>query len=167
MKQTILLLIVSAFLCSCCSTKEMPSVSADTTYLSDPYVAKYKNIQGFTPPADALQYIQEFKNHQYRTFVTKKALKNSWSIFDQDAIKALLADDNTDSVFFYLAAFPKTCAISKKLRKKPFVMLQARKKSPVSGKGKGSAPKSGISVYLVPVDICPPPKTGCRVIYEN
>ncbi len=167
MKQVIFLFVLSVYLISCSGSKELHhgllNFSIDTAgYYSNPYIAKYRNSPGFTPPELALAYIEKFRRHTYRGW-RKGRLKVTWTLFDQATLNSIVCDPQTDSVAFYLAAFPEGAKVPKEYKKTPFVLMQAKSRpSP-------NLPKSSTYFFLaprqLPSDICPPPKTGCKVLF--
>lgn len=158
MKQTILLMGFSILFC-------IPRMNAqDTSYFSDSYVMKYKNSPGFLSPDQAQVFLDAFRKHKNKAF-GKKQLKNAWSLFDQVTFKDIVNDEQTDSVIFYLAAYPTKTPRGKEYKKRPFVIMQTKKKPTPSSTVNTSA--QTIFIFLVPPDICPPPKTGCKVYFEN
>lgn len=167
MKQVAFLIIFSTILLSCSSSKQslnntIPDYFKDTAaYYSNPYVAKYRNSPGFIPPDVARAYINEFRRHTFQ-WPRRKKLKIAWTKLDQTSLKNIICDPDTDSVAFYLAAFPISANIPPEYKKIPFVIMQTKNKTTV---GKKSNP-----IFIGPnpqeSDICPPPKTGCKVQFQ-
>jgi hypothetical protein len=159
--------IVTLFSVSCTSSKKNISATSKQDYYKDNhYAEKYMDAPGLISRDVALHYINAFQKHKYKGFGEKK-LENAWSTFDRATLDRLIKDPETDSIFFFLAAYPKKDkTVEKEKRRHPFVILEAVPEVPKSEKGKGSANSSATlstPVYLLPVQICPPPNAGCRV----
>ncbi len=168
MKKVIFLMGIIGFYCiSCTSSKEsLGGVTVQQYYNGNTYAQKYLNNPHLLTGNDAMAYIKSFKKHKYRIF-GKKTLDNPWSTFDRDMLDSIGNDPETDSIFFFLAAFPKkNKSVAKEKRGDPFVILEAIPKSSTYEKGKGSAESpyyTAKSAFFSPVGLCPPPNTGCRM----
>ena len=168
MKKVIFLMGIGTILFMSCtsSKKNISATSIQNYYKDNHYAQNYMDAPGLVSGDVALGYIHAFKKHKYKTF-GKGKLNNPWSTFDRTTLDKLINDGETDSIFFFLAAYPKKGpGIEKENRRHPFVVLQAIPKPPATETGKGSSNFSaGLSkpVYLVPIKICPPPNTGCSM----
>lgn len=159
--------VTAFYFISCTSSKKnISETSVEEYYNDNPYAQKHIYAPGLVTPDVAFDYIHAFKKHKYRVF-GKGKLDNPWSTFDQHALDSLINDPETDSIFFFLAAFPKKDkSVPKDSTRHPFVVLEAIPKPSETETGKGSSNFSATlskPLYIVPVQICPPPNTGCRM----
>lgn len=155
---------VSAFyFISCTSSKENISTTSTQDYYKDnSYAQPYINNPQLISGDSAIVYINHFKKHIYRGW-RKNKLLNAWSTFDRTTLDSLVNDRNTDSVYFFLAAYLKNDK-DKDQRKHPFVIMEAIPKPSSKANGKGSTvPETTLSksLFFMPVKMCPPPNTGC------
>jgi hypothetical protein len=168
MKKVIFLMaIVGVYCVSCTSSKKsLGTVTVQDYYNGNTYAQKYLSDPHLLTGNDAMVYINSFKKHKYKTF-GKKTLDNPWSTFDRNTLDSLVNDPETDSIFFFLAAFPKKDkSVPKDSIRHPFIIMEAVPKIPTSAMGKGSAESSSSalsSLFFMPVQLCPPPNTGCRI----
>lgn len=158
--------IVGFYLMSCSSNKSISTTNVKDYYANNPFAQPYLNYPGIIPADFAKVCIQYFKKHKYRDF-GKKRLENTLAAFDRSLLTAFANDSNVDSIYFYLAAYPKWYkAIDKSKARHPFVIIEAKPKvvPPVSGKGSAeSLPAASQSIFAAPVKLCPPPDRGCRI----
>ena len=168
MKKVIFLTgIITIFFISCTSSKKNISATSTQDYYKDNHYAQnYMDAPGLVSGDVALDYIHAFKKHKYRGF-GKGKLNNPWSTFDRKTLNQLIDDGETDSIYFFLAAFPKNDkSVLKDSTRHPFIILEAIPKTPATETGKGSSNFSAATskpVFLLPVKICPPPNTGCSI----
>jgi hypothetical protein len=158
--------IITICFISCTTTKSNTGkISAEEYYKNNPYAEPYLPNSHFISEDEAMVLIHAFKKHKYKVF-HKKYLNNPWSTFERSVLNELITDPKTDSIFLFLAAYPKNDhSIDKEKRGHPFVILKAIPKQdpPLSGNG-GSDFLSYLSqaIYLLPSNICPPPDSGCK-----
>ena len=167
MKKVIFLMGIVGFYCISCSSskKNMSTESIQDYYKDNPYAEKYLKDPHLLTRNEAMVYINSFKKHKYKTF-GKKKLDNPWSTFDRNMLDQIVNDPKTDSIFFFLAAFPKKDkSVPDSQRRLPFIIMEAVPKIPMSAMGKGSVESSSYlvqSVFFSPIKLCPPPNNGCR-----
>lgn len=159
---------IAAFFLSCASTNKNVTLRSKKDYYKDnPYAQPYINNDYLFSGDSAMVYIHAFKNHNYRTFYKKKILDTAWSSFDKSILESVLKDQKTKSVYFLFAAYPHgERNIPKNKKRTPFIILQGIPKPDSSETGKGGVFSSAAlssPIYFLPVDICPPPKTGCTI----
>lgn len=140
---------------SCTSSKENFSSTSAHDYTNNCYADSFLKYNPI-PPTKAVAYINEFKKHKYKG-LRRNRLLNAWSAFDVNALKDLVKNENTDSVFCYLAAYLKN-ERDKNKRRNPFVIIEVKPKPSFVCQHKRIAS----SLYFLPIKICPPPNTGCR-----
>lgn len=168
MKKTFVLFAGVAFYLIACNESKQLKSSAQAfgrDYLNNPFVDKYKNEPGFiSDPNDAMIYINEFKHHKHHA-AGKKRMQNAWTFFDKSMLNKLSNDPDVDSIFFYLAAYPKSYGVDS-LRKMPFVLMSGYSLNKNSKGDKSFESQSrGNAVFFKPPPggICPPPQMGCKV----
>jgi hypothetical protein len=168
MKKVIFLMGMVSFYCISCtsSKKNISQVSVKEYYKDNSYADKYKNFPHLLTGDEAKTYINAFKYHTYKGW-RKKKLNNAWSTFDRHTLDSLVKDQQTDSIFFFLAAFPRhDKSVLEDSTRHPFIILEAIPKSSISSTGKGDSESSSNSVqplFFSPVILCPPPDRGCRI----
>ncbi len=144
---------------SCTSSINCSSeVPAKEYYKNNLYAKSYLDNPYLISVCLAKTYISAFKHHNYRGW-RKQKLNYPWSVFDTSVLNNIVKDPNIDSVFFYLAAFPrKDKSVPKDSTRHPFIILMAKTKADKIEK-EGNSNK----LYFVPIKICPPPNVGCAI----
>jgi hypothetical protein len=165
--------IVAACFLSCTSTKQnvQERMTVDEYYKDNPYAKDYLKEpfrQYLITEGQARIYANAFRNHKYRVWRNKRNLDTAWSSFDTLLLKTVIADRNTDSVVFLLAAFPRwDRTVPQKRKRHPFIILQGIPKSPTTETARGGFFPYDVAlsrpIYFVPKYICPPPNTGCSI----
>jgi hypothetical protein len=170
MKKVIFLMaIVGVYCVSCTSSKKSISETSKIDYYRDnPYAQPFIHDEHLISGDKAAMYISKFKHHKYKTF-KKKTLNNAFSTFNPNVLDYFAKKSDEVSIFFKLAAFGKTGkSVPKDMdsSRHPFIIMEVRTKLPISATGKGSAESSAStlrSLFFMPVQLCPPPNTGCRI----
>ena len=168
MKKVIFLAAIVGVYCVSCSSskKSLGQVTVQDYYNGNSYAQKYLNDPHLISGDDAKIYIKAFKKHKYKGLFKGKHLDNAWSTFDRNTLDSLVNDPGTDSVFFFLAAFPKKDkSVPNDSIRHPFVIMEGVPKIPMSAMGKGSRESASLQVqpvFFSPIKLCPPPNTGCR-----
>jgi len=156
--------IAAFYFISCTSTKKnISTTSTQDYYKNNSYANSFLNNPNLISGDLATAYIHEFRKHTYKGWKKKKLL-NPWSTFDPSLLNKIVNDPNTDSIFFFLAAYLKNDK-DKDRKKHPFIILEATPKPPFAENGKGdAAPVAAASspLFFTPIGICPPPNAGCR-----
>lgn len=168
MKKVIFLMSIVGLYCISCTstTKNLGQVTVQDYYNGNTYAQKYlSDSPHLLTGTDARIYINAFKHHKYK-ISGKRKLDNAWSTFDRNILDSLVNDTETDSVFFFLAAFPKKDkSVPDSMKKHPFIIMEAIPKIPMSAMGKGSSESTSVQaqpIFFSPIKLCPPPNTGCR-----
>jgi len=169
MKKVIFLMGIVGFYCiSCTGSKEnLGQVTKEDYYAGNSYAQKYLSDPHLISGDDAKIYIKAFKKHKYKGLFKGHHLDTAWSTFTRYTLDSLASDPETDSIFFFLAAFPKKDkSVPDSQRRHPFIIMETVPKIPMSAMGKGSAESSAStlrSLFFTPVKLCPPPNNGCRI----
>lgn len=155
------LLIMLACSTSCTSTQEQAGY-ATVQDMENNFVKKYKDYPGYLPPGEAVKYIGTFKKHRYRG-LRKNQLQVVRSTFVRGLMRDLANDEHVDSIYYYMAAFPKEF-VSKDSSLFPFVMMQVVPKNrDTLRKDKYPLPPT-TAIFFMPAGLCPPPGIGCRIV---
>jgi hypothetical protein len=166
MKKAIFFMVIVTTGFISCTTTNLSTTSKEDYYQGNPYAQPYINDSSLISGPQAEIYIHSFKKHKYRDF-HKKKLNVAWSTFDTAYLHLACDSSRTDSVYFFLAAYPKRdTTVHREKKRHPFIIMQVIPKPGNSETVKGGAnsllPISN-SLYFLPRNICPPPNNGCSI----